>query len=124
MHSDRTNKRRVRLIPYMVTVGAGVGMATAACAMPAEEIADPAPDATVAPMTGSTPALATDGVVDEPATDTEPLEAEIPPATLDTDGDGNMDAWDRDGDERADAWDTDGDGMPDLLDDDGDGVPD
>lgn len=50
--------------------------------------------------------------------------SEIPAPTMDSDGDGIMDAWDRSGDGRADAWDTDGDGQPDLLDDDGDGKPD
>ncbi|WP_417621470.1 hypothetical protein [Parasphingorhabdus sp.] len=49
---------------------------------------------------------------------------EIPAPTIDTDGDGLMDAWDRSGNGQADAWDKDGDGQPDLLDDDGDGQPD
>ncbi len=49
---------------------------------------------------------------------------EIPAPTIDTDGDGLMDAWDRSGDGQPDAWDSDGDGQPDLLDDDGDGQPD
>lgn len=50
--------------------------------------------------------------------------AEIPAPTIDTDGDGLMDAWDRSGDGQPDAWDSDGDGAPDLLDQDGDGQPD
>lgn len=50
--------------------------------------------------------------------------SEIPAPTLDTDGDGVMDAWDRSGDGQPDAWDTDGDGQPDALDNDGDGKPD
>jgi len=49
---------------------------------------------------------------------------EIPPPTIDTDGDGKPDAWDRDGDGAPDAWDTNGDGRPDQLDNDGDGKPD
>lgn len=51
-------------------------------------------------------------------------QSEIPAATIDTDGDGIMDAWDRSGDGTPDAWDTDGDGQPDALDNDGDGKPD
>lgn len=60
------------------------------------------------------------------AQDTEapPPSGEIPPATIDTDGDGVMDAWDQRGDGRADTWDTDGDGRPDAIDRDGDGQPD
>lgn len=52
------------------------------------------------------------------------MQSEIPAPTIDTNGDGTMDAWDRSGDGRPDAWDSDGDGRPDLLDDDGDGKPD
>ncbi|NCP25813.1 MAG: YiiQ family protein [Sphingomonadales bacterium] len=52
------------------------------------------------------------------------MQSEIPAPTLDTDGDGLMDAWDRSGDGQPDAWDSDGDGQPDLLDNDGDGQPD
>ena len=48
----------------------------------------------------------------------------IPAATIDSDGDGTMDAWDRNTDGKADAWDSDGDSKPDLLDTDGDGRPD
>ena len=51
-------------------------------------------------------------------------QSEIPTPTIDSDGDGILDAWDRSGDGRADAWDSDGDSQPDLLDDDGDGKPD
>ncbi|QLC25016.1 hypothetical protein HFP57_08250 [Parasphingopyxis algicola] len=49
---------------------------------------------------------------------------QVPPPTIDTNGDGTPDAWDRDGDGRPDAWDRDGDNMPDMVDDDGDGEPD
>lgn len=56
--------------------------------------------------------------------DEAPQAGAIPPATIDSDGDGIADAWDRDGDGRADAWDTNGDGMPDAMDNDGDGQPD
>ncbi|MEM9500796.1 MAG: hypothetical protein AAF941_03005 [Pseudomonadota bacterium] len=53
-----------------------------------------------------------------------PPPAEVPPATIDTDGDGVMDAWDQRGDGQPDTWDTDGDGIPDAVDQDGDGQPD
>ncbi len=59
----------------------------------------------------------------EPETQDE-MQSEIPAPTIDSDGDGVMDAWDRNGDEKADAWDSNGDGQPDLLDEDGDGKPD
>ncbi|VWX56609.1 hypothetical protein [Sphingorhabdus sp. 109] len=59
----------------------------------------------------------------EPET-TDEAPPEIPAPTIDTDGDGSMDAWDRNGDRKPDAWDSDGDGQPDLLDNDGDGEPD
>jgi hypothetical protein len=49
---------------------------------------------------------------------------ETPPATIDSNGDGQPDAWDTNGDGRADAWDTNGDGKPDKVDADGDGKPD
>jgi len=49
---------------------------------------------------------------------------EVPPPTIDTNGDGKPDAWDRDANGVPDAWDTDGDGKPDKLDTDGDGRPD
>jgi hypothetical protein len=52
------------------------------------------------------------------------VQSEIPAPTIDTDGDGKMDAWDRDGDGQPDAWDSDADGKPDLLDDNADGKPD
>lgn len=55
---------------------------------------------------------------------TDEMQSEIPAPTIDTDGDGLMDAWDRSGNGRPDAWDSDGDGQPDLLDNDGDGKPD
>jgi hypothetical protein len=40
---------------------------------------------------------------------------EVPPPTIDTNGDGTPDAWDRDGDGRPDAADNDGDGEPDEM---------
>lgn len=67
--------------------------------------------------------MATSAVAAQDAPE-EPMESEIPAPTIDTDGDGTMDAWDRSGDGQPDAWDTDADGKPDLLDDDGDGKPD
>ncbi|MBV7256705.1 hypothetical protein KCG44_07890 [Pacificimonas sp. WHA3] len=71
----------------------------------------------------SGPAFAQDeGAPVEPAAAME--SAALPPATIDTDGDGVMDAWDQRGDGRADTWDTDGDGKPDAYDNDGDGKPD
>jgi len=51
-------------------------------------------------------------------------EEEIPPPTIDTNGDGLPDAWDRDSDGRPDAWDTNADNLPDKFDNDGDGIPD
>lgn len=59
-----------------------------------------------------------------PAEEAMPADATNPPATMDSNGDGTMDAWDRDADGTADAWDTTGDGAPDAVDDDGDGQPD
>tara|TARA_R100001244_G_scaffold20643_7_gene21568 strand:+ start:3978 stop:4223 length:246 start_codon:yes stop_codon:yes gene_type:complete len=59
----------------------------------------------------------------EPETPDE-MPTEIPAPTIDSDGDGVMDAWDRSGDGAPDAWDSDGDGRPDLVDNDGDGKPD
>ncbi|MEP2989817.1 MAG: hypothetical protein ABJN65_05345 [Parasphingorhabdus sp.] len=53
-----------------------------------------------------------------------PAKPTPPPATIDTDGDGVMDAWDQRGDGKPDTWDTDGDGKPDAFDQDGDGAPD
>jgi hypothetical protein len=52
------------------------------------------------------------------------MPSEIPAPTIDTDGDGIMDAWDRSDDGQPDAWDSDGDGQADLLDENGDGQPD
>lgn len=49
---------------------------------------------------------------------------EVPPATIDSDGDGKADAWDRDANGKADAWDKNADGKPDAFDNDGDGAPD
>ena len=59
----------------------------------------------------------------EPKSKAEPA-SEIPPPTIDTNGDRTPDAWDRDGNGRADAWDIDGDDRPDVVDDNGDGKPD
>jgi hypothetical protein len=59
-----------------------------------------------------------------PAEESMPADATTPPATMDSNGDGTMDAGDRDADGTADAWDTTGDGAPDAVDDDGDGQPD
>ncbi|PEQ11196.1 hypothetical protein B2G71_18070 [Novosphingobium sp. PC22D] len=66
-------------------------------------------------------AYAQDSTMAEP--EAAPAET-APPATMDTTGDGKMDAWDRDANGVADAWDTNGDGAPDAVDDDGDGQPD
>lgn len=66
------------------------------------------------------PAMAQDTAEEAPP----PAPSEIPPATIDSDGDGTADAWDQRGDGRADTWDTDGDGVPDTYDQDGDGLPD
>ena len=60
----------------------------------------------------------------ETAKPVDSAEAPVPPPTLDSDGDGKMDAWDRDGNGKADAWDSNGDAKPDLFDNDGDGKPD
>lgn len=46
--------------------------------------------------------------------------SEIPAPSIDTDGDGIVDAWDRSGDGRPDVWDSNSDDQPDLL----DGKPD
>lgn len=96
MHSRNSLKPRIRMTPYLITVGAGLSMATGALASPEME----------------------------KTTQQEPEDSEVPAPTIDTDGDGTADAWDRSGDGKPDAWDTDGDGEPDLLDDDGDGKPD
>jgi len=73
-----------------------------------------------------TPYLVTAGLLAtaQSAQGKEPEASSVPPPTVDSDGDGRMDAWDRDRDGRVDAWDTDGDGLPNVLDDDGDGKPD
>jgi hypothetical protein len=71
-----------------------------------------------------TPALAQEMTPDAPAAPTQEAPAteapagdsQVPPATLDSNGDGTMDAWDRNNDGKADAWDTDGDGKPDKAD--------
>ena len=54
----------------------------------------------------------------------EKTKAEIPPPTIDSNGDGQPDAWDRDANGVPDAWDTNADGQPDELDNNGDGKPD
>ncbi|MCC6479959.1 hypothetical protein [Sphingorhabdus sp.] len=63
----------------------------------------------------------------EPAKPAKPpaaSDAPVPPPTIDSNGDGKMDAWDRDSNGVADAWDTNGDAKPDQFDNDGDGKPD
>ncbi len=73
------------------------------------------------------PSFAQDAGAEAPdegaAAETAPA-PEAAPATIDTDGDGTMDAWDQRGDGKPDSWDTDGDGAPDAFDQDGDGAPD
>jgi hypothetical protein len=59
-----------------------------------------------------------------PAAAAPAKEEQIPPPTMDTNGDNKPDAWDRDANGAPDAWDLDGDGKPDALDNDGDGKPD
>lgn len=89
---------------------------------PTDPAMDPM-DHTMGPPT--TPMPTDDAMPDRPAV---PPAGETVPSTvaptIDSDGDGIMDAWDRDRDTRADAWDTTGDGMPDMMDDDYDGQPD
>ena len=71
------------------------------------------------------PGFAQDTPPETPDTGTtEEAAPEAAPATIDTDGDGTMDAWDQRGDGKPDSWDTDGDGAPDAFDQDGDGAPD
>jgi hypothetical protein len=73
------------------------------------------------------PAAATGALAETESTEAaDPGEAtaNVPPPTIDTNGDNTPDAWDRDGNSIADAWDVDGDMVPDLFDDDGDGAPD
>ena len=82
------------------------------------------------PMHRLTPYLITVGLgLSIPAQAAQPespdeMQSEIPAATIDSDGDGTMDAWDRNADGQPDAWDSDADGQPDLVDDNGDGQPD
>ncbi len=70
----------------------------------------------------ATPALAQEmtpeapAPTEAPATEAPATAEQTPPATLDSNGDGTMDAWDRNNDGKADAWDTDGDGQPDKAD--------
>lgn len=64
-------------------------------------------------MTPEAPAAPTQ---EAPATEAPAGDSQVPPATLDSNGDGTMDAWDRNNDGTADAWDTDGDGKPDKAD--------
>lgn len=82
------------------------------------------------PMQRITPYLITVGLglsipayAAQPETSDE-MQAEVPAATIDSNGDGTTDAWDRNEDGQADAWDSNGDGKPDLADNDGDGQPD
>lgn len=70
---------------------------------------------------------ATDAPADEPYQDPATSEAPAPSnpaATIDSNGDGTMDAWDQRGNGKADTWDTNGDGQPDAVDADGDSQPD
>ncbi|MEW4466235.1 hypothetical protein AB1K62_00195 [Parasphingorhabdus sp. JC815] len=67
------------------------------------------------------PSFAQDVPEESAAEEAAPVGA---PATIDTDGDGKMDAWDQRGDGKPDSWDTNGDGSPDAFDQDGDGAPD
>lgn len=69
------------------------------------------------------PGFAQDTSPETDAAETAPA-PEAAPATIDTDGDGTMDAWDQRGDGKPDSWDTDADGAPDAFDQDGDGAPD
>lgn len=69
------------------------------------------------PTTEAPTAPTTDApMTDAPMTDAPATADQAPPATMDSNGDGTMDAWDRNGDGTADAWDTDGDGKPDKAD--------
>lgn len=90
MHSNNSQKRLLRMAPFLISAGLGLSVAAHAAE---PESADGPP-------------------------------SEIPAPTIDSDGDGVLDAWDRDGDGKPDAWDSDGDGAPDQLDNDGDGEPD
>ena len=103
MHSKTTQKRALRLTPYLLTAGLGLSVAANA-ASPTEEA-------------GVEQTVAQEAPADDAM-------SEVPAPTIDTNGDGTPDAWDRSGDGAPDAWDTDADGKPDLLDDDGDGKPD
>ena len=78
----------------------------------------------------ATIALAGNAIAQQPSAETEKTdkmsvaEKAVPPATIDTNNDGKMDAWDRDANGVPDAWDLNGDGQPDQVDDNGDGKPD
>lgn len=87
-------------------IAAGALAATPALA---QEMTPAAPATTEAP---GTEMPTTQDPTMSPPTTTE----QAPPATIDSNGDGKMDAWDRNGDGKADAWDTDGDGQPDKAD--------
>jgi hypothetical protein len=82
-------------------IAAGALAATPALA---QEMTPEAPTSTEAPAT------------EAPAAEAPAAAEQAPPATLDSNGDGTMDAWDRNSDGKADAWDTDGDGQPDKAD--------
>ena len=74
---------------------------------------------TMPPSDSSVPmAPAPDGPTAAPSS-----EPAFPAATISSNNDGVMDAWDLDGDGKADVFDTTGDGKPDAADRDGDGVP-
>lgn len=74
----------------------------------AQEMTPEAPVGTTEVPAGTT--------MDGPAIDAPATSSQVPPATMDSNGDGVMDAWDRNGDGTADAWDTNGDGQPDKAD--------
>jgi len=69
------------------------------------------------------PSFAQDTPTEQDTEEATPAPEAAPP-TIDTDGDGEMDAWDQRGDGKPDSWDTDADGSPDVFDQDGDGAPD
>lgn len=106
----------IRTATLVAAIPLAAGMALAQDTMPAEQGAVTPP--------AEEPLPAEQGAVTPPAEAAMPAEPTHPPATIDSNGDGIMDAWDRNADGKADAWDTTGDGAPDAVDDDGDGHPD
>ena len=100
-----------------LTLGAGLTVSAVAQDVPPPPMEQPLPPAPPAPQSqGELPP--------EAAPAATPPEAPSPPPTIDSNGDGTMDAWDQDGNGVADSWDTDGDGKADAIDANGDGVPD